>query len=135
MRHVKLEQNLDRYSSCSLPTFSNAHSFLPNSSHFASNPQNPQPAIYMPNSEILSRYLSNYSVQPQRPPTPTTVLPQYHASSNHIYSNAPLLPGEDGSSDVSSICWFNSTPVSVISFFIFLYKFCDFSCISVSYRE
>ena len=43
MRHIELQQNLDMYSSCSLPSFSNANSFLPNSSHFATNPQNPQP--------------------------------------------------------------------------------------------
>ena len=58
-------------------------SFLPNSSYFASNPLNPQPETSMQNSEILSRYLSNYPVQPQRPPTSTT-----------ISSNATLLPGE-----------------------------------------
>ena len=109
MRHVKMQQNLDRYSSCSLPSFSNVNSFLPDSSHFATSPQNPQLVTSMPNSEILSRYLSNYSVQPQRPPTSTTVLPQYHASNSPIYSNAPLLPGEDGSSDVSSLLSVGST--------------------------
>ena len=87
MRHVKLQQNLDMYSSCSLPSFSNANSFLPNSSHFASNPQ---PVTSMQNSEILSRYLSNYSVEPQRPPASTTVLPQYHTSPSPISSNGHL---------------------------------------------
>ena len=72
MRHIKLQHNLNRYSSCALPSFSNANSFLPNSSHFASNPR---PVTSIQNSEILSRYLSNYSVQLQRPPTSTTVLP------------------------------------------------------------
>ena len=109
MRHVKLQQNLDTYSSCSLPSFSNANSFLPNSSHFASNPQNPQPVTSMQNSEILSRYLSNYSVEPQRPPTSTTVLPHYHTSPSPISSNAPLLPVEDGSNDVSSLLSVGST--------------------------
>ena len=74
MRHIKLQQNLDTYSSCSLPSFSNANSFLPNSSHFSSNLLNPQPVTSMQNSEILSRCLSNYSVEPQTPPTSTTVL-------------------------------------------------------------
>jgi len=109
MRHAKLQQNLDTYSSCSLPSFSNANSFPPNSSHFASNPLNPQPVTSMQNSEILSRYLSNYSVEPQRPPTSTAVLPQYHNSPCPISSNAPLLPGEDGSSDVSSVLSVGST--------------------------
>ena len=53
MRHVKLQQNLDTYSSCSFSTFSNSYSFLPNSSHFSSNPLNPQPLTSMQNSEIL----------------------------------------------------------------------------------
>jgi len=65
MRHVKLQQNLDTYSSCSLPPFSNANNFPQNSSHFASNPLNSQPVTSMQNSEILSMYLSNYSVEPQ----------------------------------------------------------------------
>ena len=103
MRHVKLQQNLDTPSSCSLPSFSNAHSFPPNKSHFASNTLNPQTVTSMQNSEILFRYLSCYSVDPQRPPTSTTVLLQYHKSPCPISSNAPLLPGEDGSSDVSSL--------------------------------
>ena len=82
MRHVKLQQNLDRYSSYSLPSFSNINSFLPNSSHFATNPQNPQPVTSMQNSEILSQYLSNYSVQPQRPLASTSALPQYHVGNS-----------------------------------------------------
>jgi len=49
MRHVKLQHNLDTYSSCSLPSFSNVNSFLPNSSHFATNPQ---PVTSMQNSEF-----------------------------------------------------------------------------------
>ena len=106
---LELQQNLDTYSSRSLPSFSNANSFLPNASHFASNPQSPQPVTSMQNSEIISRYLSNYSVQPQRPPTPTTVLPQYHTSPSPISSNALLLPGEDGSNDVSSVLSVGST--------------------------
>ena len=101
MRHVKLQQNLDTYSSCSLTSFSNANSFPPNSSHFASNPLNPQLVTSMQNSDILSRYLSNYSVEPQRSPASTTVLAQYHTSPCPVSSNAPILPGEDGSSDVS----------------------------------
>jgi len=109
MRHVKLQRNLDRYSSCSLPSFSNANSFVQNSSHFTTNPQNPQPVTSMQNSEILSRYLSNYSVEHQRSPTSTTVLPQYHTSPSPISSNAPLLPGEDGSSDVCSVLSVGST--------------------------
>jgi len=109
MRHVKLKQYLDRHSSCSLPSVSNANSFVRNSSHFATNPRNPQLVTTMQNSEILSRHLSNYSVQPQRPPTSTTVLPQYHTSPRPISSNAPLLPGEDGSSDVSSLLSVGST--------------------------
>jgi len=108
MRHVKLQQNFDTCSSCSLPPFSNANSFPPNSSHFASNPLNPQPVSSMQNSEIISRYLSNYSVEPQRP-TSTTVLPQYHTSPSLISSNAPLLPCEDGISDVSSLLSVGST--------------------------
>jgi len=109
MRHVKLQQNLDTHSSRFLPSFSNAISFPPNSSHFASNPLNPQLVTSMQNSEILSRYLSSYSVDPQRPPTSTTVLPQYHNSPCPISSNAPPLPGEDGSSDVSSLLSVGST--------------------------
>ena len=105
IRHVKLQQNLDRYSSCSLLSFSNSNSFLHNSSHFASNPQ---PVTSMQNSEILSRYLSNYSVEPQRPPASTTVLPQYHTSPSPISSNAPLLPGDNRSSDVSSLLFVGS---------------------------
>ena len=93
MRHVKLQQYLDTHSSCSLPSFSNANSFPPNSSHFASNPQ---PVTSMQNSEILSRYLSSYSVDPQRPPTSTTVLPQYHNIPCPISSNAPPLPVKMG---------------------------------------
>jgi hypothetical protein len=75
MRHVKLQQNLDTHSSHSLPSFSNAISVPPDSSHFASNPLNPQPVTSMQNSEILSRYLSSHSVDPQKPPTSTTVRP------------------------------------------------------------
>ena len=74
MRHVTLQQNLDTYSSCSLYSFSDANSFLPNSSNFSSNPQNPQPVTSMHNLEILSRCLSSYSVESQRPPTSTSVL-------------------------------------------------------------
>jgi len=109
MRHVKLQQNLDRYSSCSLPSFSNANSFVPNSSHFPTNPQYLKPVTSMQNSEILSRYLSNYSVEPQIPPTSTTALPQCQTSPSPISCNAPLLPGEDGSSDVSSLLSVGST--------------------------
>jgi hypothetical protein len=65
---VKLQKNLDTYSSCSTPSFSNANSFPPNSLHFASNPLNTQPVSSLANSEILFKYLSNYSVEPQRPP-------------------------------------------------------------------
>ena len=101
MRHLKLQQNLNTHSSCSLPSFSNANSFFPNSLHSASNPLNPQPVTSGQNSEILSRYLPTYSVDPQRPPTSTTALYQYHISPKPISSNAPLLLGEDGSSDVS----------------------------------
>jgi len=106
MRYLKLQQYLDTHSSCSLPSFSKANSFPPNSSHFASNPK---PVTSMQNSEILSRYLSSYSVNPQRPPTSTTVLPQYHNSPCPISSNAPPLPGEDGNSDVSSLLSVGST--------------------------
>jgi len=109
MRHVKLQQNLDTYSSWSLPSFSNANSFSPNSSHFASNPLNPQPVTSMQNSEILSRYLSSYWVDPQRPPNYTAVIPQYHNSPCPISSNVALLPGEDGSSGVSSLLSAGST--------------------------
>ena len=73
-------------------------SFPPNSSHFASKPLNPQPVTSIQNSGILSRYLSNYSVEPQRPPTSTTVLPQYHTSPCPVSSNASLLTGDDGTS-------------------------------------
>jgi len=106
MPHVQLQQNLYRYSSCPLPSFPNANSFLPNSSHFASNLQ---PVSSMQNSEIHSRFLSNYSVEPQRSPAFKTVLPQYHTSPSPISSNAPLLPGEDGGSDVSSLLSVGST--------------------------
>jgi len=109
MRHVKLQQNLDTYSSRSLPSFSNANSVPPISSHFATNPLNPQPVTSLQDSEILSRYLSNYSVQPQRPLPSTTFLPQYPTSPCPISSNAPLLPAEDGSSDVSSLLSVGST--------------------------
>ena len=67
-----------------------------NSSHFTTNPLNPQPVTSMQNPEILSRYLSCYSVKPQRPSTSTTVLPQYHNSPFPISSNASLLPGDKG---------------------------------------
>ena len=100
MLHVKLQQNVDTYSSCSLPPFTNASSFPLKSSHFASIPLNPQPVSSMQNSEILSRYLSNYSVEPQSPPTSSTILPQYHTSLRPISSNAYLLPDEDQNSDV-----------------------------------
>jgi hypothetical protein len=109
MRHVKMQQNVDTYASSSLPCFSNANSFPPTSPHFASNPLNSQPVNCMQNSEILSRYLSNYSFQPQRPRNFTSVLPQYHTSPSPISSNAPLLPGEDGCSDVSSLLSVGST--------------------------
>jgi hypothetical protein len=109
MRHVRLKQNFDTHLPCSLPSFSNANSFPPNSSHFASNPINSQPVTSMQNSEIISRYLSSYSVDPQRPPTSTTVLPQYHNSPCSISSNAPPLPGEDGNSNVSSLLSVGST--------------------------
>jgi hypothetical protein len=92
MRHFKLQQYLDTHSSCSLPSFSNASILHPNSSHFASNPLNPQPVTSMHNSAILSRYLSSYSVDPQRPPTSTTVLPQYHNSLCPALSPVPHLP-------------------------------------------
>ena len=117
MRHVKLQQNLDRYLSCSLPSFSNTNSFLPNSSHFASNPLNPQPVTFMQNSEILSRYLSNYSVEPQRPPASTTVLLQ------NVLVRA-LCPGKHLSCWVkirivmtlSTIYWFNSAFCNIYLF-------------------
>ena len=51
------------------------HSVPPNSLHFATNPLNPQRVTSMQNSEILSLYLSIYSVEPQRPPPSTTVPP------------------------------------------------------------
>ena len=104
MQHVKLQQNLGRYSSCSLLSSSNANIFVPNSSHFLTNPQYLQPVTSMQDSEIISRYLSNYSVEPQRPPTSTTALPQYHTSPSPISSKAPLLPG-----DVSSLLSVGST--------------------------
>jgi hypothetical protein len=91
------------YSSYSLPSFSNASNIPPNTSHFETNPLNPQPGPSMPNSEILSRYLSSYPIDPQRPRNSTTVLPQYpHTSPSPVSSNAPVLVGEDGSSDVPS---------------------------------
>ena len=136
MRHVKLQQNLDTHSTCSLPTFSNANSFPSNSSRFASNPLNPQPITSTQNSEILSRYLSSYSVDPQG-----HQLPQL--SSPIVITVPALSPVTHLSFQVKtgvvtsllSICLFNSASVSLISFFIFLYKFCDFGCISISYRE
>ena len=109
MRHVRLQQYLDTHSSSYLSSFSNANSYPPNSSHFASSPLNPQPVTSMQNSEILSRYLSIYSFDPQRPPTSTTVLPQYHNSPCPVSSNAPPLPGEEGNSDVSSLLSVGST--------------------------
>ena len=109
MRHVKLQQNLDTYASCSLLPLSNANSAPPKSLHFATNPPNPQPVSSTQNSEILSRYVSSYSIEPQSPPTSTTVLPQYLTSPCLISSNAPLLPGEDGRSDVSSVLSVGST--------------------------
>jgi len=102
-KNYATRQTVTKFGSRSLPSFSNANSFPPNSSHFASSPLNPQPVTSMRNSEILSRYLSSYSVEPQRPPTSTTVLPRYHTIPFPISNNAPLLPGEDGSSDVSSL--------------------------------
>ena len=100
--HVKLQQNLDTYSSFSLPSFSNTVSFQ---THRILHPiqKNPRPVTSVQNSEILSQYLSNYSVEPQRPPSSTTVLPQYHTRPRPISINTPLLPGENGSSDVSSV--------------------------------
>ena len=59
MQHFKVQQNWDSYSSFSLPSFSNANNFVPNLSHFPSNPQYPQTVTSMQNSEILSQYLSN----------------------------------------------------------------------------
>jgi hypothetical protein len=104
MRHIRLSQNMHTYSSYSLPSFSNTNNVPPNTSHFETNPLNPQPGTSMPNSEILSPYLSYYPTDPQRPRTPTTVLPQDpHTSHSPISSNAPVLVGEDGSSDVSSL--------------------------------
>jgi hypothetical protein len=104
MRHIKLSQNMHTYSSYSLPSFSDASNVPPNTSHFETNPLNPQPGPSMPNSDILSQYLSIYPIDPQRPQTSTTVLPQYpHISSSPTSSNAPVLIGEDGSSDVSSL--------------------------------
>jgi hypothetical protein len=49
-------------------------------------------AIIFRNSEVLSHYLSSYSVEPPRTPTPTTALPQCHNSPCPISSKAPLLP-------------------------------------------
>jgi len=92
MRHFKLQQYLDTHSSCSLPSFSNANIFHRNSSHFASSPLNPQPITSMQNSEILSRFFSSYSVDPQRLPTSTTVLPQYHNSLCPALSPVTHLP-------------------------------------------
>jgi hypothetical protein len=37
-----------------------------NTSQFPTNPVNPQPVPFMQNSEILSWYLSSYSVEPQK---------------------------------------------------------------------
>jgi len=67
MRHVKRQQNLDTYSSCSFASFSNAKSVPPNSPHFATNPLNPR-VTSTQNEEILSQYLSSYSVEPQKHP-------------------------------------------------------------------
>ena len=91
-QHFKLQQYLDTHLPCSLPSFSNASIFTPNSSHFASNPLNPQPVTSMHNSEIISRFFSSNSVDPQRPPTSTTVLPQYHNSLCPALSPATHLP-------------------------------------------
>jgi len=91
-RHFKLQQYLDTHSSCSLPSFSNANIFPPNSSHFASSPLNPQPVTSMQSSDILSRYFSSYSVAPQRPPTSTTVLTQYHNNLCPALSPVTHLP-------------------------------------------
>jgi hypothetical protein len=109
MRHVKLQQNLDTNSSCSFPSFSNAKSVPPISSHFANNPLNSQPVTSLQDSETLSRYLSSYSVQTQSPPASTKFLPQYPSSPCPISSNAPLLPAEVGSNDVSSLLSIGST--------------------------
>ena len=113
------------------------HSVPPNSLHFATNPLNPQRVTSMQNSEILSLYLSIYSVEPQRPPPSTTVPPPlYHTGSCPVFSKAPLLPREDGSSNVSSFLSVGSIP-HLQSWFllIFIYKFCDFSLICISYRK
>jgi hypothetical protein len=126
MRHVKLQQNLDTHSSCSLPSFSNANSVPPISSHSATNPQNPQPATSLQNSDILSWYLSSYSVEPQSLPASTTVLPHYYTRPCPISSKALLLPGEDRSSNVSSFLSVGSTAHLQAEFFHCLYKFCDF---------
>ena len=132
MRHVKLQQYLDTHSSCSLPSFSNANSFPPNSSHFASNPLNTQPVTSMQNSEIFSRYLSSYSVDPQRPPTSTTVFPQYHNSPCPISGNASPLQVKMGIvTSLPSYLLVQQCKCKLNLFFIFLYKF----CISISYRE
>ena len=103
MRHIKLSQNMHTYSSYSLNSFSNASNVPPNTSHFETNPLNSQPGPSMPNSDILSRYLSSYPIDPQRPRTSTTVLPQYPHTSPSISSNAPVPVGEDGHTDVSSL--------------------------------
>ena len=108
-RHVKLQQNFDTCSSCSLRSFSNTHSVPPNVSNFATIPLNPQPVTSMQNSEILSHYLFSYSVEPQRTATSTIVLRSYLTSPCPIFSNATLLPGEDVRSDVSSLLSVGST--------------------------
>jgi hypothetical protein len=84
--------------------------FLFKRKHCPSNPVNPQPGTSMQNSEILSLYLFNYSVDPHRSQSATSVLPQYpHTSPSPVSSNAPVHLGEDGSSDDSFVPSLGST--------------------------
>jgi len=119
MRHVKLQQNLDTYSFCSLSSFSNAQfpskliAFFiqptkSTTSNFYAEFRNSLPVLV----QLLSRAskATNFHNCP----------PQYHTSPSPVSSSAPLLPGEDGSSDVSSLLSAGSTAHLKRNFFFHL---------------
>ena len=135
MRHFKLQQNLGTHSSCSLPFFSNAvslqtHRILP-------------PTHKIHNQQLLCR-IQKFS--PDTCPITQSSLKDHQLPQLSSLSNMPvpaLSPITHFSCQVKmavvtfvlSYLLVQQRICKLNFFFHFLYKLCDFNCISVSYSD